>query len=96
MGLLEGFAEYKVPEGKLVSAKVEYSDKIDGVQILGDFFIHPEESLSDIEHAFAGMDSREDEGAMAGKIRDVAASKGIEMIGVTPEAMAKVVKMAIG
>ncbi|MDE1852043.1 MAG: biotin--protein ligase [Candidatus Micrarchaeota archaeon] len=93
---MEGFAEYKVPEGKLVSAKVAYSEKIYSVQILGDFFIHPEESLSEIEQALIGLSPGEEEDTIAEKIRAVIASKGIEMIGVTPEAIAKVVRMAIG
>ncbi|MDE1823498.1 MAG: hypothetical protein KGI00_05470 [Candidatus Micrarchaeota archaeon] len=92
---MEGYAEYKVPDGKLVSVKVTYSDRIESLQILGDFFIHPEESLTDIENIFINMDVNETEGRITEMIRGIVIAKKIEMIGVTPEAIAKTTKMAI-
>jgi lipoate-protein ligase A len=49
-----GKAEYKVEGGKLVKAQVEKGDGwILRVKITGDFFIHPEEFLEELEEALA-------------------------------------------
>lgn len=47
-----GHCVYKVPNGKLIKIMCEFeSEKIIKVQITGDFFIHPEESIDDLELA---------------------------------------------
>jgi len=47
-----GKCSYKVPNGKLIRVKVEFENElIIKVQITGDFFIHPEESIDDLELA---------------------------------------------
>lgn len=93
---MHGTSRYKVPGGKLVEARVEFSDKIDRVEILGDFFLYPEEDISFIERAVKGMDRESDERAIAEKISEVVSRRGMELIGVSPEAIAKAVRMAVG
>jgi hypothetical protein len=92
---VDGIYKLKVPDGKLVIAKVSYSDKIERVQILGDFFIYPEESLSLIENMLVGsmINSTKDE--IAAQIEALAAKQHIEMVGVTPDAMAQAIAMAM-
>jgi lipoate-protein ligase A len=47
-----GKCTYKVPNGKLIKVMVEFeNENIIKVQITGDFFIHPEESIDDLELA---------------------------------------------
>jgi len=92
---LHGDAKLKVPGGKLVAVKVTYSRKIEGIQILGDFFIHPEESLAQIEECLVGMDSGASSDEIAKRIDSLARERGIQMIGITPEAIAQVMRMAI-
>ena len=92
---MEGFAEQKVPGGKLVSVKVEYDEKINSVQVLGDFFLHPEDTIYKIEKAIVGTSVNADSAEIAGKISKVLAFAGAELIGVTPEAIAETVKMAV-
>ncbi len=63
MFTLHGAAKLKVPGGKMISVKLTYGKSIEGIQILGDFFINPEESLAEIEKALSGAsitDSKED------------------------------------
>jgi lipoate-protein ligase A len=52
-----GNCTYKVPNGKLIKVTVEHEEgKIIKVLIRGDFFIHPEESIDDLELALKGVD----------------------------------------
>ena len=39
----------KVSGGKLLVVKVNFEEKIENVEITGDFFAHPEESITEIE-----------------------------------------------
>jgi lipoate---protein ligase len=92
---MHGTSKYKVPGGKLVEARVEYSGKIDRVEILGDFFLYPEEDMVYIERAMAGIDKDTDEKKIAERIREIVDKRGMELIGVNPEAIAKAVRMAV-
>jgi lipoate-protein ligase A len=52
-----GNCTYKVPNGKLIKVTVEHDEgRIIKVQIRGDFFIHPEESIDDLELALRGVE----------------------------------------
>ncbi len=93
---MEGRSRQKIPGGKLVEVRVEYGERILGVEIVGDFFMHPEEALGRIEDCLIGMRSGEAESAMVEAIRKEAENAGVEMIGISPEAIAKAIKMAIG
>ncbi len=88
-------AKLKVPGGKLISVKVTYWHTIDGVQILGDFFIYPEESLNAIEKSLVGMDAKASEQEISRHVQSVVDRNGITLVGLTPEAIAQVVKQAI-
>ncbi len=92
---MDGSAKLKVPGGKLVYVRIKYSDNIEDVKILGDFFMHPEEALAQIELAIAGMPARSDEDSIAARISDVARKQGVEMIGVTAQSIAQAIRMAI-
>lgn len=92
---MHGSARYKVPDGKLVEVRVDYGSTIEKIEILGDFFVHPEESMADIEKSLKGSRVGEGEESLARKIREVAETGRIEMIGVTPEAIARAITMAV-
>lgn len=81
-------AKFKVQGGKLFEVRVDFDQKINNVQILGDFFIHPEEGLREIELLLTGMQMNEDEAAISQKVRDFAEANQITLIGITPEAIA--------
>ncbi|MGY5859157.1 MAG: lipoate protein ligase C-terminal domain-containing protein [Candidatus Thorarchaeota archaeon] len=86
-------ANYKVPEGKLVKVKLSISsEKIDRVQILGDFFLHPEETILTIEQFLAGCqkDTKLIEKIIVEKLEDCNAT----LIGATAADFAKTVIMA--
>ena len=92
---MEGISKLKVPGGKLLIVKIRYGAKIEGIQILGDFFLHPEDSLKDIEDSLVGISAAASEEEIARIVDSVIRREGIEAIGITPEAIAGSVKGAM-
>ncbi len=92
---MEGFYKEKVAGGKLMSVKIVYDEFIESVEIRGDFFIYPEESLPAIEKSICGHNVRDAESAIAADIESLASKEGIEFVGISPEAIARAVKNAI-
>ncbi len=90
-----GTAKLKVHGGKLVSVKVTYWKSIDEIQILGDFFVYPEESLSIIEKSLLGTDVKSGEEEISRNVQSVVDKNGITLVGITPESIAQAIKMAI-
>ncbi len=92
---MHGESRYKVPGGKLVEVRLEYDESIGKIEILGDFFIYPEEALALIERAILGARRDASEREIEERIEGVLRPGGIEMIGVTAEAIAKAVRLAV-
>jgi len=87
--------EYKTPGGKLVVADLDVLDgKIVGPVISGDFFLEPPEALTQITHALVQLPANASEEEIATAIRD-AVEPGVEMIGFSPEAVARAVRRAV-
>lgn len=92
---MQGVAAEKVQGGKLVRVRVDYGEKINDVKITGDFFLHPEEGIADMEKSLSGLEKNIQEEEIADKIREVVRSKDITLIGVTEDAVARLVKEAM-
>jgi lipoate-protein ligase A len=92
---MQGVATEKVPGGKLLRIKVDYDDKINNVKITGDFFIHPEESVTEIENLLKGTKKDEDEKIIADKISKLVFQKNIQLVGIDPVAISRVTKAAM-
>lgn len=92
---MHGFAEEKVPGGKLLRVKVDCDKAVEKVQISGDFFLHPEESIKELESMVFGIDADMEENNIASLIAEEVKTKNIEMIGVSPQDIARVLKKAI-
>jgi len=87
--------EYKVPGGKLVVADVETRNgRLTQVRISGDFFLEPPEALEAINRSLTGL--RTDASAEELTIAVQAALPlDAEMFGVSPEAVAIVLRRAL-
>jgi hypothetical protein len=85
----------KVPGGKLVAIKVDFEQSIKKIQILGDFFLHPESSLADIEKSLTGLKITESEKSISDIIYSVMEKNNATMIGVSPDALARLIKTAV-
>lgn len=92
---MDGFAEQKVPGGKLVGVRLRYGKTLEKVLITGDFFAHPENAVYKIEAALAGMPVDSSLEELAERISGVVRAEGAELIGVTPEAIAGTIKKAM-
>ncbi len=87
--------EYKTPGGKLVVVDVEVRDgQLSEVEVSGDFFLYPEESLAAITGALEGLPSSTGEAAIAGAI-DRAMPPGTDLIGTSPGGIAIAVCRAL-
>jgi lipoate-protein ligase A len=92
---MQNVATEKVPGGKLLRIKVNYDEKINDIKITGDFFIHPEESISEIENLLKNMRKDEEEENFAEKISKFILERDIQLIGIDPTAIARVLKAAM-
>ena len=87
--------EYKTPGGKLAVVDFEVADgRLRRVQVSGDFFLYPEESLDAITGALEGLRTETGEAAIARAI-DAAVPPGAEILGTSPEGIAIAVRRAL-
>jgi len=88
--------EYKTPGGKLVVVDFDVIDgRLRGVEVSGDFFLEPPEALERIAGALEGLPVVEaEEERIAERIR-ASLDEGVEMIGFSPEAVARAVRRAL-
>lgn len=87
-----GFASYKVKGGKLIQCEVTYhADNIKSVKYSGDFFMHPEDAIEDLENKLKNIHIKEIEKT----IIEFFAMRNIELFGVSPEDFVKIVHDAI-
>ncbi len=86
-------AQLKVQGGKLVKVQLETEDdKIKKVKITGDFFLHPEELIDDIETSVTGVLLNET--VIADRIREFILKNKAVLLGASPEDFAKCIVMA--
>ncbi len=86
----------KVEGGKLLRMELELAgERIKSLKISGDFFIHPEDSLQIIEKALYATSPDADMVKVADNLKELAASQGIQMIGITPGAISATFKEAV-
>ncbi|UCG69189.1 MAG: hypothetical protein JSV09_15630 [Thermoplasmata archaeon] len=77
---------YKVPNGKLLKITVEFQGKrIERVMIKGDFFIHPEESLDELEIKLRGV--AYERKVISDIVGEYFEKEGLIAFGITPKAV---------
>lgn len=86
-------AVYKVPGGKLVKVELEQQrGQISRVKITGDFFVHPEEALLQIEGSLRGCSLEENE--ISRKIEMTVSEIGCQLVGFSAQDIAKAIVIA--
>ncbi len=88
-----GKAEYKVIGGKLI--KVQLSVKgnmIEKIKVTGDFFLHPEELIEELEEALVGQALNEY--GLTKIIKAILEKNKATLLGASPEDFAKCIMMA--
>lgn len=86
-------SSYKIPGGKLVKVKLWVdAEKIRRIIILGDFFLHPEETIQAIENALVGTELNVT--SIESIISKVMSESNASLIGATPEDLVTTIMMA--
>ena len=86
--------EYKVPGGKLVAAEtVVEGGRLAKVKITGDFFMHPEEAIEELEDALTGL--RVDGGDLEDAVSGFFGGRSIEIIGASPGDFVHVIRLSL-
>lgn len=90
--MMEG--SYKAAKGLIkVKAKVE-SGSLQEIQISGDFFMHPEDRLWDLERVLVGTEVNRDK--FVSKLKNFYEQEGILTPGVVPEDFAEAIIRTVG
>jgi hypothetical protein len=85
-------AEYKIPRGKLIAVELKLSKNIiKDIKISGDFFMHPEESILDLEEQLNGIETKD----FRNCIDDFFLNRDIILFGISPENFKEVIQMAL-
>jgi lipoate-protein ligase A len=88
-----GNAAYKVPGGKLIKVSlIEGNGRIQEIKITGDFFLHPEDSIEDLERALVGRLLQTTK--LANIIEELMEEKKAIFLGASPEDFEKCILMA--
>ncbi|MFP4116856.1 MAG: hypothetical protein ACLFQ8_02840 [Candidatus Aenigmatarchaeota archaeon] len=70
--------DFKVPDGKMLKIDVEVKDNVvKEIDVRGDFFIHPEDSLKDLEETLSEIQIDD----VDKKFKEWIDSKDVEVIG---------------
>jgi lipoate-protein ligase A len=88
-----GKAEYKVEGGKLIRVQLRKRDgRIEEIKITGDFFLHPERFIEELEEALLGRDL--DEKDLTAYIETLVEKGKVTFLGASPEDFARCIIMA--
>lgn len=91
-----GRAIYKVKGGKMIKIQLALENKkiIKDLRITGDFFLHPEETIEDVEKALRGCSLSKEE--LVRIIKETLTSRRAVLLGASPEDLARCIIMAGG
>ena len=84
---------FKVPGGKLLKILLDSKgNKIESLQIMGDFFLHPESAIVEIEQSLIGSEIVEE--TLTDIIQNYLNNNDTILIGASPNDVAKAIMMA--
>ena len=90
-----GFASKKIVNGKFIKILVDYHDVIRRIEISGDFFIHPEEALKEIEEFLIGLDVNFEKEIIEYKLKNFVNIRNIKLIGFNESDLVDVIKESV-
>jgi lipoate---protein ligase len=92
---MERVVTEKVPGGKLVRIKVDCNDTVmNSIQITGDFFLHPEYAIEQLESALIGITREQDPIILHNIIATILANNNAQFVGVTIGDLVRLIKEA--
>lgn len=91
---MKGYAEKKNPGEKLVCVDISYSDKIEKLMITGDFFIHPESCIMDIERSLEDVPLAMNDMELRDIINNVVESHKAKLVGISANGIVAAIRDA--
>ena len=85
----------KIAGGKLVRVEIDFGSNVNSAKITGDFFMHPETAIEDLEKSLKGMNANAESAELKNKLDKVISEKNVTLYGVTTEDIARVAKAAL-
>ncbi len=86
---------YKAPGGKMIRISVDYTkNKIQNIEITGDFFLYPEEAIKKIEEGLKDMDIEEKR--LVEKLQGIVKKNKITFIGINEHSLTRAILVACG
>lgn len=85
----------KIPSGKLVRIKVDFDTQINSIQITGDFFLHPEDAIEQLEASVTGAAASSDVAALKEKFQHVLDGANATLVGVSADDLARLTNLAL-
>jgi len=88
-----GKAEYKVSGGKMIKVQLtEKDNRIQKIKVTGDFFLHPEELIDQLEEALTQC--LLNESGLTEHVRTFMEKREATLLGASPEDFARCIMMA--
>lgn len=85
----ESYLEMKIPGGKLLGCRGSINGgRLDTIRFTGDFFMHPEEAVEELEGLLSGKDMDE----AIKSVKDYFQTNDVEMAGVSPNDFIEIIK----
>ena len=91
---MDGRSEKKIPGEKLICVDIVYTDRIEKLKITGDFFIHPESCIIDIEKSLQGIPLSMNDMELAGIIESAAKARNAKLIGISAKGIVAAIREA--
>ena len=88
-------ASEKIAGGKLVRVEIDFSDRVNFAKITGDFFMHPETVIEELDKSLRGVSATASESEIQEKIDGVLKANEVTLYGVTSADIARVAKAAL-
>ena len=91
---MKGSSVHKAENGKMLKIALEYEKgKVLGIRISGDFFMHPEESITVLENRLKGTEL--DEERLGKKAASIVEENSIQLFGFEAKDLAKAIMEAV-
>ncbi len=93
---MKNFVSEKIGGGKLLQVEVETHDGIaQSVRITGDFFLHPEDAVCDLENALVGACWGDTDDFLTTKLEEIVLSKNAQLVGFACTDLVRLFKKAV-
>jgi lipoate-protein ligase A len=88
-------ATFKVKGGKMIKVNLTVEKSlIKQISLYGDFFLHPEETIDELEVRLLGKEIKEN--VLLNTIEKLLCEKDAQLLGISPEDIVKCILMACG